>query len=403
MMSTQRILVSLIFLALGTCATAQRVWKPQIEYSGTTFFDGWSFFTDPDPSNGLVRYRDGDTAFAKGLAFWTQDGTPGIQADGWTTLNPGELRDSIRLHSKALFNGGLFIADFALMPWGCGIWPSFWTLGYGAVWPTLGEIDIVEGVQDRTNNQATIHSTPGCFTNTAPGMYSGITGNVDCDSTNGKTGCGILSTSNVTYGEPFNLNGGGVFAMIWDERGIRMWEFDRRNIPADISNNAPTPGSWGMPMAAYDVSTCDINKYFKDNQLVLTVNLCGDWAGGTYSQTAHCPGTCAEQVANPANLKNTIFLINSIKVYQLAGPDEIPPPVANIRDASKNAQGMGGGRVSSNETSVGQASAVDKGRGGGRGGAGGGGGGSNNAMAVNTPCNGLLLAGVVCLVTVFCT
>lgn len=28
-------------------------------------------------------------------------------------------------------------------------------------------------------------------------------------------------------------------------------------------------------MAAYDVSTCDINKYFKDNQLVLTVNLCG--------------------------------------------------------------------------------------------------------------------------------
>jgi hypothetical protein len=39
----------------------------------------WSFFTEPDPSNGLVRYRDRDTAFAKGLAFWTQDGTPGIQ------------------------------------------------------------------------------------------------------------------------------------------------------------------------------------------------------------------------------------------------------------------------------------------------------------------------------------
>jgi hypothetical protein len=51
-------------------------------------------------------------------------------------------------------------------------------------------------------------------------------------------------------------------------------------------------------------------------------------------------------------------LINSIKVYQLAGPDEIPPPVANIRDASQNAQGIGGGRVNSNETSVGQASEV---------------------------------------------
>lgn len=104
-----------------------------------------------------------------------------------------------------------------------------------------------------------------------------------------------------------------------------------------------------------------------------------------------------------ANLKNTIFLINSIKVYQLTGPDDVPPPIANIRDASQNAQGIGGGRVSSNETSVGQAGALDRGGGGGRGGTGGRVGGSSNAIGVNTPCHSSILAGVVCLMTVFCS
>jgi len=33
--------------------------------------------------------------------------------------------------------------------------------------------------------------------------------------------------------------------------------------------------SRGLPSAAYDSSTCDVSKYFKNNQLVLTVNLCG--------------------------------------------------------------------------------------------------------------------------------
>lgn len=154
-------------------------WKLQVDYSGKTFFDGyvdayplprlvhshhttlsWYFFNQSDPSNGLVNYQDRGSAFSKGLAFWTKDGIPGIQADGWTDLQPGQKRDSIRIHSNAVFNGGLFIADFKLMPWGCGIWPScrsrthsqvsikrsdrlcflrhsVWTLGYGGLWPTL--------------------------------------------------------------------------------------------------------------------------------------------------------------------------------------------------------------------------------------------------------------------------
>ena len=38
----------------------------------------------------------------------------------------------------------------------------------------------------------------------------------------GGTGCGIVSPSQSSFGEPFNAAGGGVFGMLWDGTGIRM-------------------------------------------------------------------------------------------------------------------------------------------------------------------------------------
>jgi hypothetical protein len=38
----------------------------------------------------------------------------------------------------------------------------------------------------------------------------------------GGTGCGIVSPSDTSFGEPFNAAGGGVFGMLWDGTGIRM-------------------------------------------------------------------------------------------------------------------------------------------------------------------------------------
>lgn len=46
--------------------------------------------------------------------------------------------------STKAYNGGLIIADFAAMAYGCAVWPAYWTVGLP--WPMGGEIDIVEGV-----------------------------------------------------------------------------------------------------------------------------------------------------------------------------------------------------------------------------------------------------------------
>ena len=43
---------------------------------------------------------------------------------------------SIRINSKKTYNRGLFIADFQAMPYGCSIWPAFWSTGPN--WPNEG-------------------------------------------------------------------------------------------------------------------------------------------------------------------------------------------------------------------------------------------------------------------------
>jgi len=54
--------------------------------------------------------------------------------------------------------------------------------------------------------------------------------------------------------------------------------------------------------------------------------------------TDSCPGTCAERIANPANLGETVMLINSIKIYQLSGA----PMTFATAAATNNLTGVGG-------------------------------------------------------------
>ena len=92
----------------------------------------------------------------------------------------------------------------------------------GPNWPTGGEIDIVEGVNDYTNNQATIHTEEGCTLPSSSSTILGISGNViggtDCAAfTTGNQGCGIRASASNSFGASFNANGGGVYASMLTE------------------------------------------------------------------------------------------------------------------------------------------------------------------------------------------
>ncbi|KAJ7900374.1 glycoside hydrolase family 16 protein [Mycena olivaceomarginata] len=241
------------------------LWLPQDEYSGKNFFDGFTFYTSFDPTRGTVHYVNQTYAFDNQLAYVNDDGTVVMKGDNTTWLPEGTNRSSVRISSIAQYNTGLFILDLNRAPWGCG--------GNGAP-------------------------------------------NLDCDGNlAGNAGCGITEWSKASYGPLFEAQGGGVFAMKWDETGIAVWSFYRSAIPGDITAGSPDPANWGIPVASLAPEACDPIAFFVNHSIIFDITFCGDWAGNTYS-TSGCPGSCSTRLMDPSNFVNASWSINSLKVYK---------------------------------------------------------------------------------------
>jgi len=142
-------------------------------------------------------------------------------------------------------------------------------------------------------------------------------GTLDCDGTvSGNPGCGITEWSRASYGPYFDSQGGGVYAMKWDDEGIAVWNFYRAAIPRDITDGqSPNPSSWGEPAAQLSPTGCNPLKFFSNHAIIFDITFCGDWAGNSYA-TSGCPGTCADRIMDPSNFVNASWSINSLKVYQ---------------------------------------------------------------------------------------
>lgn len=204
--------------------------------------------------------------------------------------------------------------------------PAFWAVGPN--WPNQGEIDIIEGVNDQSNNDMTLHTGPGCSISSGGGNNAAYTGSLtstSCVSGAGNNqGCQIQDTSSNSYGSAFNSNGGGVYAMDWTSSGIDMYFFPRGSVPNDVLSSSPDPATWGAPVAAFAGSACDFSTSFTNQQLVFDTTFCGDWAGQVWagstcaSQTG--AATCEDFVANnPGAFKEAYWSINALKVYQSNG------------------------------------------------------------------------------------
>lgn len=186
--------------------------------------------------------------------------------------------------------GTVWVMDAVHMPYGCSVWPAFWT--HGQNWPAGGEIDIMEGVNGQTHNQMALHASgEGCYAS----KDTQITGEVKLDNcsiaANSGSGCTVADKNANSYGEAFAAAGGGVYVTEFTNEFIKIWFKSRADVPKELTADAKTLDTsvLGTPTAWYSNSACDIPKFFAEQRLLLTITLCGTWAGGASTLQETCP------------------------------------------------------------------------------------------------------------------
>ena len=159
----------------------------------------------------------------------------------------------------------------------------------------------------------TLHTSNDCKMNVKRKETGTKLSNNCWNGTDDNAGCGVQGPQD-TYGETFNANGGGIYAMELRDEGIRIWFFDRDNIPADLptdvtNTTAPDPSTWSEPLADFPSTDCNMANHFRNQSIVANIDLCGTWAGSTavYTTEDNCPGTCSDYVATNATAFETAY------------------------------------------------------------------------------------------------
>ncbi|ODO07750.1 hypothetical protein I350_03328 [Cryptococcus amylolentus CBS 6273] len=296
-------------------------------FSGQSFFDGFTYpaETYDNTTNGDVFWA---TASNTSLLYLNNDNHIILKVDNTSSVPYNSKRYAPKLLSKSAYViGTVWVLDAVHMPYGCGVWPGFWTQGLD--WPNGGEIDISEGVNKRTNNMIALHTGNGCTVTGGSSMSGSVTFD-NCDnSLNGGLGCTINDTDSKSYGEGFEAAGGGVYIAEWAKDGIRVWFKTRSDVPSSLTVSADSidTSSLGTPVAEVSSDSCDIETLFSSQTLTIDITLCGDFAGTPSELALTCPAlsgdaTCySKYVINDqsVNLAAAYYEINYINVFSSSG------------------------------------------------------------------------------------
>ncbi|KAH9047156.1 concanavalin A-like lectin/glucanase domain-containing protein [Lactarius hengduanensis] len=330
-MRTGYAILATLSLSLAPCARA--FFYLQDEWIGEEFFQGWDWVTKDDPTHGRVNYVSQAEAQNKSLTY-ADGGKFFMRADNRTLVAPSARgRDSIRISSQKTYNEAIFVLDLQHMPAGCGTWPAFRTRSDTDLG---GIIDIIEGINLKTHNQATLHTAPNC---TMPPdelrqPQTGETSFTDCNTAaNHNAGCGVIfsdtvpppCTSCTSYGAPFNRAGGGYFVTYRGRDSVKVWFYPRHGyVPEVFRDGAPRgvpvyPDTfWGPPVANFPFSPdlCDYEQHFAAHRIIFSSTFCGDWAGSLWPTSGCGEGTCNDFVNNnPSAFAEAYWEINSLRVY----------------------------------------------------------------------------------------
>mmetsp|Transcript_21188 Transcript_21188/g.63306 ORF Transcript_21188/g.63306 Transcript_21188/m.63306 type:complete len:427 (-) Transcript_21188:29-1309(-) len=271
--------------------------------AGHSFFDTWDFLTW-DANNGAAQYLNREEAAAEHVT--EAHSSHAILRVGAR----GEYlkRKSAKIRTQRQWKYFLAAVRFTHVPFGCGIWPAFWTLASGVPWPEGGELDILEYANDIAS-QTSLHTgesnrclldgskvtRAGC-----PPMPDMNGGNYECKTAYPDSlGC---APNKLPLQSPAEWNLHPVtFAIEWTEDFIKIFKIPDYELPTDLVENRPQPNSWDQWLASYyplrqsGASCPDPANVMAPQHLVLNIGLCGDWAGKIWDQSPTCTALAGPQ------------------------------------------------------------------------------------------------------------
>lgn len=224
------------------------------------------------------------------------------------------LRPVLTTQSKHAYQfDTVFVMDAVKLPYGCGVWPAFWTAALNT-WPDGGEIDIFEGVNRQETNQYALHTSgDGCYADFSQYML-GQPGADNCSiGANYGAGCTVKDRNQNSYGPAFEQAGGGAYIMEFTKDFIKIWFKTRSELPQSMTADAKeiNTDELGTPTAYYPNSRCNIEKFFKPQSVVIDITMCGVWAGQKDVLQQTCPQLSERAFDLDAPLDKRVLSANS--------------------------------------------------------------------------------------------
>ncbi|EGO23746.1 glycoside hydrolase family 16 protein [Serpula lacrymans var. lacrymans S7.9] len=349
------------------------------EYSGSTFFNDWTFYNNYDNlTNGDAIFVSASEGASDQLAYVDSSTLHAIiKVDNTTTVPYNQKRNTVRITSNDSFAiGSVWVADMYHVPARSGplgggkpvrilhttlelVVMRLFTHSQAPSWPAGGEIDTFEGVNMMTMNQMSLHTETGCMVENQ-NQTSTLIQSTNCSaSANGNQGCIVQDPSGSSYGAGFAGVGGGAFVTEMAESGINIWFFPRSQIPSSLTSNASTidTSTFGTAVGNWPSGGCNTTEFFQPQQLIFDITLCGDWAGSPATFNATCTGVCYnDYVIGPAsNYNEAYFEIGYVRVFGTEGADTVISP--------SGSSGVGSGGVPGSTGSPTTGAAVGRGEG----------------------------------------
>lgn len=263
----------------------KKVWAAQ----GPSFFEQFEFKWR-DNNHGSPEYLLQAEAEAAGVVEAHR--THAILRAGKASPRFEFKRETAKIATKETWNHFLATMQYSHVPFGCGVWPAFFTLAPDYPWPQGGEMDILEYV-NADFSKSSLHTAKGCKLSSEAVQRVGAfpdRNDMDYDCETGYPDLlGCAPNKWMKTGKDWALNP-GVVAMEWTADFVKIFYIPDNEIPEDLRSETPRPEQWERWLFSYyplKESGCQPN-VIQPQQMVLQISFCGDWASKVWDADKEC-------------------------------------------------------------------------------------------------------------------